>query len=70
MSDADCGHGWVYRLSGGQRARGGGPGLCPQCSDDLQRLAASAKPRPENEGFESGLEAELQSQCDRARDAT
>lgn len=66
----NTGHGIIFKRADGQRIRCGGPGLCPQCSDDLQRLAASAKPRPENDGFESGLEAELQATFDRARAGT
>ena len=70
MSEIGSGHGWVYRLPGGAKARCGGPGLCHECSADLERFAASASPKPANELFETGLEAELQSQCDRAREAT
>lgn len=70
MTETGSGHGWVYRIPGGARARCGGPGLCPQCSDDLARLAATAKPRPGNEAFEGGLEAELQRTFDNARAAT
>ena len=31
------GHGHVYPRPDGVKARCGGPGLCPRCSDDLAR---------------------------------
>jgi hypothetical protein len=33
------GHGWVHERPDGLRARCGGPGLCPECSIEAQRLA-------------------------------
>ena len=70
MADLNSGHGWVYRLPGGAKARCGGPGLCSQCSADLERFAASGRPRPANDLFEVGLEAELQQTFGRALEAT
>lgn len=29
-------HGWVHPLPSGAKARCGGPGLCPQCSQELR----------------------------------
>ena len=63
---SDSGHGHVFRLPGGAKARCGGPGLCRECDADLARLAVATK----RSGVGDGLEAELQRMCDRAREAT
>ena len=34
MTGAVAGHGWVTPLPNGGKARCGGPGLCPQCSQE------------------------------------
>lgn len=70
MVDRNQGHGHVFRRADNQRTRCGGPGLCRECSDDLERLAAAARRPGSNEGFERDLEAELQRQFDRAGEAT
>lgn len=64
------GHGHVFRRADGQRTRCGGPGLCVDCTVDLERLAASAMPKPADPVFETALEAELQQMCDRALEGT
>jgi hypothetical protein len=34
----DCGHGWVHPHPAKIKARCGGPGMCPQCAEDLNEL--------------------------------
>lgn len=29
-----CGHGWVFPMPGGVKARCGGPAICPACAKD------------------------------------
>jgi hypothetical protein len=65
MDHAGCGHGHVFRTPGGHKAPCGGPGVCQECDADLARLSAAAK----RSGIED-FEAEIQAQCDRAREAT
>lgn len=70
----NVGHGNVFRRDDGQRVRCGGPGLCVECSFDLAKMASKRVPVAGDAVFdtlfETALEAELQSQCDRAREAT
>lgn len=65
----NVGHGHIYRRADGQRIRCGGPGLCPECSADLERFAASLPRGPGNPAIKIGL-AEIQRTFDRAREAT
>lgn len=52
------GHGHVYRRLDGTKVRCGGPGLCPECQRDLERLGASGIPVPdETQAFIAELQA-------------
>lgn len=62
-------HGIVFRRNDGTRASCGGPGLCPECSTDLARFAATDDPGPIVGRFRTALEVELQATFTRARGA-
>lgn len=70
----NTGHGHVFRRQDGVKARCGGPGLCLECSLDLAKMVRKRAPEAGDAVFdtlfETALEAEFQSQCDRAREAT
>lgn len=66
----DSGHGHVFRVSSGHKARCGGPGLCRDCDADLDRLAATGDHAPIANRFRAELAEELQATFNRAREAT
>lgn len=47
MKHQNSGHGWVYPLPGGAKARCGGPALCQECARDLAQKQAEQKKRDE-----------------------
>lgn len=43
MEGLTAGHGWVRPLESGVVARCGGPGLCTQCAEEMERLVRAVK---------------------------